>query len=138
MNAKLAILISMRHDVSEDHQSDDYRRLVREVFPLISSCAHRGLRRTGVVGFVNDNQFKMLRDLGYVVRHENGLKMTTIEWCMQTAIEGGKAVYITPEEHNRRIDEYQAKLRGSVSESTATECAPPAEPAPLGPTLVSP
>lgn len=110
MNAKLAILLSNRWEASDRYDSDDYRYLVRSVFPLISSCAHRGLRQTAIPGFVNDAQFQMLRDLGYVVRHEGNLHMTAIEWCYQPVMEGGKAVYISPAEYNRRIDESRARM----------------------------
>ncbi len=124
MNARLADLIAGRYEgVNANDMHPDHAYLVRSVFPLISSQAHKGLRRTGVPGFVNDTQFQMLRDLGYVVRHDKGLQMTTIEWCYQAAIEGGKAVFISPAEHNRRIDEYQAKLKGSVPEAAPTVSA---------------
>lgn len=110
MNSKLAILWANRWEASEHQDSDDYRYLVRTVFPLISSCAHRGLRQTAVPGFINDVQFDMLRALGYVVRHEQGLCMTSIEWAYQPVIDGGKSAFISPQEYNRRIDESRAKV----------------------------
>ncbi len=114
MNGKLASLIADRHTASlDDRLTADYRFLVRNVFPLISSAAHKGLKQACVPGLVNDNQFKMIRDMGYVVRHERMNMMTSIEWCDQAAAgPAGGLDYISPVEFNRRADEYQRKLKG--------------------------
>ncbi len=114
MNGKLASLIADRaHHALDEALPADWRFLVRSVFPLISSASHRGSKRTAVAGLLNDKMFNTLRDMGYVVRHDDGTKMTTIEWCDQAVMNGSvKPELISPTEFNRRQDDYQRYLAG--------------------------